>query len=184
MRQRYFRNLRTFVVHLNLYCWNFFEHESLKCLIERKCRSGDLKAKMAGYDDEIQALRRRITVFNFIKYGRYHLTAKIGTIPPRFRSLVMEQDINPDSYTLADLENFRMDTCSNLKLSEWALQVYFVQHNCVIVEWIFPEEISETLVCFYSNKNGQELLKSYHVESVSIDKQSLFSVSKYYECNV
>ena len=89
----------------------------------------------------------------------------------------MDHNIEPDSYTLADLERLRMSTCVHIKLSDFALQIYSIKPNCIIVEWMIPEEIIEILSLFYSSEVGQELLQSHQVESVFIDDRTLHSVS-------
>lgn len=174
-----FTNLTLFLNYLNLNCWNCFEYKLLKHLIDNNC-SADLKAEMLSYAHDMQTFQQQTTMFNFIKCSNHQMVLKMTSVPPCFRRFIIEYGINLDSYTLADVESFRVDTCSHLKLSECALQIYSIKHNCTIVEWIFPEEITEVLSCFYSDENGQELLQSHHVKRVSIDEKSLHSVSTHH----
>ena len=127
-RKHPFKNLRLFFEHLNLYCWNFLEYHVLENLIESKC-SEDLKENMSKYAKDIERFKQKTTISEFFKCAR-HLV-KIRTIPPRFKRLVVEHNIDPDINTLADLDAFRKDTLSahHLKLSECAFQVYSIKHN-------------------------------------------------------
>ena len=128
-RKHPFTDLRIFFQHLNLYCWNFLDYHVLKSLIESKC-SEDLREKMSKYTKYMETFRQKTTVSDFIKCAR-HLVKK-KTIPPRFKKVTLEHAINPDTYTLAELDAFRKDTLEslNLKLSECAFQVYRTKHAC------------------------------------------------------
>ena len=171
-----FLNLKEFFMYLNLYCWNFFEYHLLKHVIHRFC-SQYLRNEMASYDRDMQWFQHQTTVLDFIQHVRHRITIERKSAPPRFKKLVLKEDIDPKSYTLADVERFRVDTCMHLKLSQCALQVFSFKHNCIIVEWIFPEELTDQLSCFFGSEVGQEILSSHHVENVTIDGQSILSVS-------
>ena len=175
-RVKPFPSLTLFFQYLNLNGWNFFEYKLLSYLINNNC-SKNLKAEMASYEYDMRDFQQKTTVNNFIEYGRNRIVLKERSVPPRFKKLILKKGIDPDSYTLAELDNFRQKTCAQLKLSECALLLYSIKHNCIIVEWIFPEEITEILSCFYSHESGQELLQNHRVESISIDETSLNSVS-------
>ena len=173
-RKRPFKNLTEFFAHLTAHCWNFFEYQPLKQLIVNTC-SEKLKQRVKVYARDIQAFQQNTTITEFLKYRR-HL-AKTRRIPDSFKKLKMEHNIEPDSYTLADLERLRMSTCVHIKLSDFALQIYSIKPNCIIVEWMIPEETIEILSLFYSSEVGQELLQSHQVESVFMDDRTLHSVS-------
>lgn len=175
-RKKPFPNLSAFFQYLNLNCWNFFEYKLLKHVVDRFC-SVHLKADMSTYERDMQWFQRQTTVLNFINCMRHRHVLKKRSVPPRFKKLVFEHGIDPDSYTLADLDSFRSDTCLDLKLSECAFQVYLIRRNCIIVEWIFPEEITEELVYYYCGEDGKKLLQGHNVEKALIDGQSLQSVS-------
>lgn len=173
-RTKPFKNLTEFFAHLTAKCWNFFEYQLLKQLIFNTC-STKLKQEMKVYARDVQEFQQRTTITEFLKY-RPHL-AKTRQIPKSFKKLTLEHAIDPDIYTLADLDSFRLDTCMHIKLSDFALQVYKVTKKCIIVEWIAPEEIIEHLSLFYSSEKGQELLQKHQVEKVLIEERSLHSVS-------
>lgn len=175
-RVKPFPSLTLFFQYLNLNCWNFFEYKVLSYLIKCNC-SDNLKTKMVRYEHDMQDFKQTTTVKNFIKYGQPRICPKPRTLPPRFKKLVLTKCIDPDTYTLAELDGIRMKICSQLKLSECALQLYSIKYNCIIVEWIFPEEITEILSYFLSDTNSQELLQSHYVERIIIDEDSLNSVS-------
>ena len=168
-RMRPFTNLTIFFEHLNLYCWNFFEYKVLENLIENKC-SEELKERMSIYANDIEGFRQRTTITEFIKCGR-HLVKK-RAIPPRFRKITLEHAIDPDVYTLADLDHFRIDTYEalHLKLSQCAFQVYQVKYGCVVVKWMIPEEFAKPLKDLFNSRTGQKLLQKHSVDRLSIDK--------------
>ena len=173
-QKQHFRNLKDFFSYLNECCWSFIEYHLLKLLIVNMC-SDRLKKKMRIFAEHVQNFQRSTTITEFLKYRRH--TKKKSISPKLCKKLKMTHNINPDCYTLADLEKLRKETCDHVKLSDFALQVYSIESHCVIVEWIIPEEILETLSLFYSSEIGQELLRDHQVESIVIDDKSLHSVS-------
>ena len=171
-RKRPFQNLNKLFDHLYLYCWNFFEYSALENLIQNKC-SDELKEKMSRYAKEIKSFRRRTTITEFIKCQK--LPLKRASIPPRFIDVTMEHAINPDTYTLAELDHFRKDMYAALryKLSDFAFQVYRIVHGSVIVQWMVPEEFATPLRDLFFSESGQELLQKNSVEMVSIDENEI-----------
>ena len=171
-RKHPFTNLRRFFQHLNLYCWNFLEYHVLECLVESKC-SKDLREKMSKYAKDIERFRQKTTVSDFIKCAR-HLVKK-RMIPPRFKKVTLEYAINPDIFTLAELDAFRKDTLESLhlKLSECAFQVYRIKHGSVIVKWMIPEDFAGSLSDFFNSDAGLELLHKHQVERLKIDKDTI-----------
>ena len=171
-RKRPFTNLRLFFEHLNLYCWNFLEYHVLESLIESKCGE-DLREKMSKYAKDIERFRQKTTISDFIKCAR-HLVKK-RPIPPRFKKVTLEHAVNPDVFTLAELDSFRKDTLESLhlKLSECAFQVYRIKHGSVIVKWMIPEDFAGTLSDFFNSEAGLELLHKHQVEKLKIDKNTI-----------
>ena len=167
-RKHPFTNLRLFFEHLNLYCWNFLEYHVLESLIESKC-SEELREKMSKYARDVEKFRRKTTISDFIKCAR-HLVKK-RTIPPRFKKITMDHVINPDVYTLAELDAFRKDTLESLhlKLSECAFQVYRIKYGSIIVKWMIPEDFAKYLSDFFVTEAGQKLLYKHKVEKFKID---------------
>ena len=76
----------------------------------------------------METFRQTTTVSDFINCAR-HLVKK-RTIPPRFKKVTLEHAINPDIFTLAELDAFRKDTLESLHLtlSECAFLVYRIKH--------------------------------------------------------
>jgi hypothetical protein len=173
-RKRPFQNLKEFFLYLNTRCWNFIEYHLLEKLIVNTC-SDRLKRKLRIFAEHVQYFQRNTTITEFLKYRRH--MAKEKCIPKSYKKLKMTHNINPDSYTLADLEKLRKKTCEHVKLSDFALQIYSIESHCVVVEWMIAEEIVEILSLFYSSEVGQELLHDHQVESIVIDDKSLHSVS-------
>ena len=181
-RKQPFQNIKEFFAYLNARtrCWNFIEYHILKQLIVHMC-SDRLKRKMRIFAEQVQNFQRNTTITEFLKYKRD--MAKERSKPPKsydLKELKMMHNINPDSYTLADLEKLRKKTCEHVKLPDFALQIYSIEPHCIVVEWLIPSEIAEMLSLFYSSEVGQELLRDHQVESIVIDDKSLHSVSIYY----
>ena len=137
--------------------------------------SEKLNEKVKAYVRDVQRFQRNTTITEFLKYRR-HL-AKKKPVLEKHKKLKMEHSIDPDLYTLAELEGLRMNTCIHVKLSDFALQMYSVESKCIVVEWIVPEEIVEILSLFYVSEIGQKLLQTYQVECISLDGKTLYSVS-------
>ena len=172
-RFKCFPSLTVFFRHLRLYFWNFFEYELLEHLIEREC-SEMLNSKMVNYVSKVKSFQQRTILTEFIKCG--HHLVKEKSIPPNFKDMVTEHSVDPDDYTLLEMEDFRKDLhrLLNMELSECALQMYTIECNRIVVhvQWIFPEELTDTLV--YAEY--QELMEHYCVEKLMIEGKSLHSV--------
>ena len=176
-RKKPFKNLDELFAELNMDYWNFLEYHLLKQLIMNLCSEG-LRKRVKRYGEDIQTFQRITTVTELIKYrGEDLANLKGKRIPQSFKKLVMKHKINPETCTLAELETLRKKTCIDVKLCDFALQIHTITTNCIIVEWIIPEEIVEILSLFYYSEVGQELLRDYQVESIVIDNKSLYSVS-------
>jgi hypothetical protein len=173
-RKRPFKNLTEFFTHLNYHCWSFIEYQPLEDLIENTC-SDKLKERVQIYARDVQRFQENTTISEFLTHRRN--LAKKRRIPDSFKKFKTEHNIDPDTYTLADLERLRKKTCTHVKLSDFALQILTITTNCIIVEWMIAEEIVEILSLFYSSEVGQELLHDHQVESIIIDDKSLHSVS-------
>lgn len=173
-RTKPFKNLTEFFTYLTVHCWNFFEYQPLMQLVLNTC-SVTLKQEVKTYKSDVEEFLQRTTISEFIKCRR-HLARK-RVIPKSFRKLTVEHTIDPDCYTLADLETFRLDTCRHVRLSDFALQIYTITAKCFIVEWVIPNEIVEPLSLFFSSKDGQALLQWHQAENISIDERKLHSVS-------
>lgn len=148
----------------------------LENIIETNC-SEELQERMSSYAKDIERFRQRTTITEFIECKK--LPVKGRRIPPRFERVTMEHAIDPDVYTLADLEHFRKDTYKalHLKLSECAFQVYKIKHGCVIVKWMVPEDFVKPLKELFGSDNGQRLLISHRVEKLFIAKTEISVLS-------
>ena len=179
-RKRPFTNLTRFFMHLNLHCWNFFEYQILENLIENKC-SDALKEQMAKYARDIEEFRQKTTITEFIKSG--YLPLKDRSIPPRFKKITIEHSIDPDVFTLADLDHFRKDTYKalHLRLSECAFQVFKIKHGCIIVEWMIPEDLKKPVQdLFYTySESGLMIIQTHNVENISMDGSEVTAQSVY-----
>lgn len=179
-RTKPFTNLKVFFHHLRLHCWNFFEYKVLEVLIKNNC-SEDLKERMRNYASDVQSFMSRTKVSEFIKCGiAFRLVEKIPDVLETFKKLSYEHDIDPDTLTLSELDEFRTQTksavCKRYRLLECAIHVYRVKHKCIIVEWMVPEELINTLIDFYYDQDGRELQQIYRVQKLMIDGKSVPTV--------
>ena len=179
-RTKPFANLKLLFQHLRLHCWNFFEYKVLEVLIKNNC-SEDLKEKMRNYASDVRSFMSRTKVSEFIKCGiAFRLVEKIPDVLETFRKLSYEHDIDPDTLTLSELDEFRLQTksavCKRYRLLECAIHVYRVKHKCIIVEWMVPEELINALTDFYYGQEGRELQQIYHVQKLMIDGKSVPTV--------
>ena len=175
-----FTNLKVFFLHLHAHCWNFLEYRVLEILIENHC-SDELKEKMKSYVRDIQAFKDRTKVSEFIDCAAdLALLQKATSVLKTFNKFTVEHEINPDTHTLSELDEFRTQTrsavCRRYKLFECAIQVYGVRRKCIIVEWMVPEELTYALRDFYYSKEGQELQQIHHIQMVLIDGKSVPTV--------
>ena len=143
MRKR-FQNILEIFFYLGVHCWNFLEYHILKQLILHQC-STRLKEEMEEYARDIQGFTTRITVTEFIKYRRY--LAKHKVIRNSLRKLITKYNIDPDTYTLADLEKVRVKTTSHTRLTDFALQIYSV--GAVFGGFASPSPIG--IIIFHDN---------------------------------
>jgi hypothetical protein len=165
-RKRPFKNLTEFFTHLNYHCWSFIEYHPLEYLIENTC-SDKLKERMKIYARDVQIFQENTTISEFLTHRRN--LAKKRRIPDSFKKFKTEHNIDPDTYTLADLERLRKKTCTHVKISDFALQIFTITTN--------------------SSEVGQELLHDHEVENIIIDDEfkspysvSVFSAILYIYC--
>lgn len=174
-KSAFFPNLSVFVRHLNLYCWNFFEHDMLEFLIEQKC-SEKLKARMASFAKEVNSYQQQTKLIDFINC-RCQLVKKTS-IPPHFKEMITEHNIDPNDRTLCDIEKFRNELriLLNDKPSECicALQMHSIQrtNDRVIIQWIFPEELIGMF--FYAEYQG--LMSHHEVDTLRVEGILSYSV--------
>ena len=179
-----YTNLTSLFQHIHLKCWNFFEYKVLEVLINNNC-SEELKARMSDYVSDVRTFKEKTTIADFIKYAKrspYGLVKKKGPPPQTFRVLLTKHNIDPDTYTLLELEEFRSETgkrvCLTRTLSECAFQMYTAKYGSIIVEWIFPEELADPLVSFMDSDDGRRMLHEFFIERVLIDKKTVPTVSR------
>ena len=175
-------NLEELFTYLNMYCWNCFEYELLRFVIEsNKCRK-PLRNAMERYAGDIATFREQTTISEFIEHCTHLLENGIGPEVPQFRTLDTKLDINPNECTLARLDHFRAKICLHLKLSTFAFQVYHLRPGCVEIVWLVPMELSSSLIDFFCDEDGCELLQQYQVNKVLIDGIPMHSVGITYTC--
>ena len=155
----------------------------LEVLVHNNC-SNEWNGRMSTYVDDIQTFKDRTTISDFIrhaKHGSYDLQMKKKTTPQTFKKLTTKHGIDPDTHTLSELDKFHSETgnrvCLNRTLSECAFQLYTLKHGSIIVEWIFPEELADTLMNFIESDDGKDLLQKYFIEKLLIDGKTIPTVS-------
>ena len=173
-----FTNLRLFFEELYAECWNFFEYGVLEAVISN-CDE-DLQERMRNYGRDLQSFKERTTITDFIKCKIARSLVKNSAVLATFRKLTTEHNINPDNYTLAELDYFRHETakavCLRRKLSECALQFYRVKYGSIIAKWLFPEELMDAFVELFSCKEGEEILAPFMIIRILIDGKTIPTV--------
>ena len=181
-----FTDLKTFFQYLRLHCWNFFEYKILEFVINKNC-SEELQEKMKNYKRDLQALKDRTTISEFLNCDITCDLVKKARVPETFKTLTTHHCINPDTHTLSDLDKFRIRMVRDRQrvfvhrsLLECAMQLYTIKYGSIVVEWIFPEELTGVVVDILSSDEGQEMLKSLFIEKTLIDGKTVHTVSVSY----
>ena len=141
----------------------------LQRIISSLC-SENLKLEMTKYTESIDKFRRQMLITDFIKNARY--LVKKRSIPTHFKKITSEHAIDPDTYTLADLDAFRTDTLEalHLKLSECALHVYRMKYGSLIAKWIIYQDYLKQVIDFFHCEDGQQILMKHNVVRIKADK--------------
>ena len=181
-----FLDIKTFFQYLRLHCWNFFEYKILEVVINNNC-SEELQEKMKNYKRDLQALKDRTTITEFLNCDITCDLVKKAKVPETFKKLTTKHVINPDTHTLSELDKFRIKMVREGKsvfvhrsLLECAMQLYTIRYGSIVVEWIFPEELTGVVVDILSSDEGQEMLKSLFIEKTLIDGKTVHTVSVSY----
>ena len=163
-----FVNLRLLFAYLNSHMWNFFEYKVLQSVVS-SC-SENLKLEMTKYAESIDNFRRQTTITEFIKNARY--LVKKRSIPTHFKKITTEHAIDPDTYTLADLDAFRTDTLEalHLKLSECALHVYRMKYGSLLVKWMIYQDYLKQVIDFFHLEDSQQILMKHNVVRIKANK--------------
>ena len=168
-----FIDLDEFFLYLNMYSCNCFEYKLLQDVIESSNCSSALHNEMLRYADVVQQFQRQTKCSAF--FGEQQ---EISTelIPPQFETIAITYKFDPDQFTVATLDTFRKQACSSMKISEYALMNISLRGSDVnvIVKWMFPLELRNTMIYFFCGKTGQGLLKMYQVETMVIMDKLLY----------
>ena len=177
-KSTFFPSLSVFTRHLNLYSWNFFEHDMLELLVEQNC-SEKLKAKITNFVKEVNHYLQQTKLTDFINC-RCQIIKKIS-IPPYFNDMTTEHNIDPNDCTLYDIEAFRKELHRSLNVQPsecaCALQMYSIERtkDRVVIQWIFPEELMGKF--FYAEY--KELMTRCEIDTLRVDGISSHSVRLY-----
>lgn len=167
-----FHDLKELFSYLNMYCWNCFEYKLLMNIIERNKCSQALTCRMESYERDILGFRQKTSILEFMNSKQSSTRMNSDLMPPHFRQVTTEHDINPDIYRLVALDDFRVNMTSCLNLpAECAIQIIDLQLKLgrTVVEWRIPYELLEDLTSFFCSEVGQSVLVGHHIGDVVID---------------
>ena len=142
--------------------WDYLNYSLLEHIVDRHVSSDDVKKEMAYYAKEITSFRMKTRLNIF-----YHVHKRKPKVDKEFRSVVTKQDINWFTATLEDVENFRIEICSELSLRKFSLQLAVVARGCVEITWLVPP----SLVAYIkeSMKLSSPTMRNHHVSKLTID---------------
>ena len=162
------KSLKELFLQLNECCWNYFEYEVLKFVIESNRCSPVLVSRMDEYANDIKTFKDTTTIAKFAEHGRRFY--KVKEIPAHHKVVKIKQHIDPAKTTLSNLDHIREDVWSNMKLSECIrCQTWDVRTGCVEIEWIVPEEYDYDLISIFCAEAGKELMERHHIEKIYIN---------------
>ena len=88
------------------------------------------KKLMFSYVKDVENSKQQTTITEFIRCARHLLVVKERTIPPKFKKIILEHNIDPDAFTLAQLDVFRKEVFESfLLLSECVFLVYRIKYG-------------------------------------------------------
>ena len=153
-----------FFAYLNMYCYNCFEYKLLAEVIKVGDCSAALNNQMEDYTKDVQTFQRNVKCSSLFN----HQTS-LGSIPPHFEIISTTHQVDPDRYSVADLDAFRKDVCSSVDEPEYALSKISSTPGCpMVTEWIFPSELKNTIQRFFYCETGQRLLQIHSIEVMLI----------------
>ena len=148
----------------------------LEFLVKQNC-SEKLKAKMTNFVKEVNHYLQQTNLTDFINC-RCQIIKKTN-VPPQFKDITTEHNIDPNDHTLYDTEAFRKELHRLLNVQHasectCALQMYSIERtkDRVVVQWIFPEELMGKF--FYAEY--KELMTRREIDTLRVDGMSSHSV--------
>ena len=117
-------------------CCNYLNYSLLKHLIDLY-GSDEMKEEMADYAMKIKAFRRETRLHIFSEVCDDKREKDDGS----FSLVVSKHRIDWATATLEDVENFRIDVCSELSLYSFSLVLSVVVQGCVEVTWLVPHSL-------------------------------------------
>ena len=152
--------------------WTFVDYHLVEYIINR-FGSEELNKEMNTFTAELKVFRSNTTVSKFAKYCEKKL------YPPEYREMDIKIDVDPNRWTLEDLENARMEMCTKLDKTNphpypslFAILVSEVKEGCVVVVWAVPRECLSAIIRCELNESliTEPKVLSIKIDGVVLDK--------------
>ena len=151
--------------------WNFVDYHLLEHVV-KKFGNEDLRKEMTKFTDKLKAFRKNISVRQFAKCwtGR-------KSIPKDYRKINVEIDVDPDYWSLEQLERARVEMCTRLDKSKphphpslFAILVSEVKPGSVII--VFAVSVG-WLAAFICCQKGNGILSNVKIQGIKISDLQL-----------
>ena len=149
---------------LNSYRTNSLDYELLETVVVRNRCSETLLKGMERHARNVRELKRGTTISKFIMHKDCFTKKRLQN--KGHKKLTTKHEINPDVYTLENLDNFQRKVRAN---SKCYLQWCNMEVGSVLVEWRISEEQEHNLMVFFCGDVGKDLLRQYHILDVFLD---------------
>ena len=151
-----------FFSYLNMYCSDCLEYKLLEEIIKVSRCSSALNYQMQIYAEDVQNFQQNVKCSSFFGH-------QTRFIPPHFEIITTTCNVDPDRYSLADLNAFRKEVCLSIDEPEYALlKVSSTLGRFMVTEWMYPSELKNIILRFFYSEIGQRLLQIHSIEMMSI----------------
>ena len=153
--------------------WTFVDYHLVEYIINQ-FGSEELNKEMKTFTAELKVFRSNTTVSKFAKYW-----PEKKLYPPEYREMDIKIDVDPNCWTLEDLENARKEMCTKLDEknphpypSRFAILVSEVKEGCVVVALAVPREFLSTIIRCELNESliTEPKVLSIKIDGVVLDK--------------
>lgn len=147
--------------------WDFLDYHLLEHLIDRHA-SEKVKEEMQKYAEKIKVFKKE-TLWKIFCDAH---NRKPRNVDKEFRMMVTKHDMDWDTATLEDIDNFRNDINSELLLSNFSLLIYKATHGSVEITWLVPQSLVALIQ--ESIKQSSPSMKNHNVTKITIDGKIVY----------
>ncbi len=129
--------------------WTFLDYDILQEIVKVHA-SNDLRKTVDEYVQNLKTFRKKIVVSQLMKVWKYDSGLRGPKYPEgkNIREMITMLDINPNEYTLEDVDVLRRGICDflhDVNLSQTVLLLYELKKCCLLVTWILPVVLAKML---------------------------------------